>query len=70
MKLKEIEKFEKCYTKKNNKEIPIKICGILTKKKQVLASENGNECMIYTNKEYKDWYVKQKIKWVKTIIYL
>ena len=43
---------------------------MLHKKKQVLASENGNECMIYTNKEYKDWYVKQKIKWVKTIIYL
>ncbi len=70
MNLKQIQKTEKCYTIKNGKEIPIKILGILNTKKQVLASEQGNECKSYTNKDYKNWFVKTKTKYLKTTLYL
>ena len=69
MTLKQIKKTEKCYSIKNGKEIPIKIFGIISTK-QVLAKEKGCEGRFYTSKEYKNWFVKTKTKYVKTTIYL
>lgn len=71
MTLKQIEKTEKCYTIKNGKEITIKVCGIRTKTKQVIAVEQDKETPKWYNpKEYKNWFVKTKIKYVKTTIYI
>ena len=35
MQFEEITKTEKCYTIKNGKEIPIKVCGVRKQKQQV-----------------------------------
>ena len=71
MQFEEITKTEKCYTIKNGKEIPIKVCGVRTQTQQVIAVEQDKkEPKWYEPKEYKNWFVKTKTKYVKTTIYL
>ena len=62
MQFEEITKTEKCYTIKNGKEIPIKVCGVRTQTQQVIAVEQDKEepkwyepCLLYTS-----FYVYQK----------
>ena len=71
MKLEEITKTEKCYTIKNGKEITIKVCGVREQTQQVIAVEQDKkEHKWYGPKEYKNWFVKTKTKYVKTTTYL
>lgn len=71
MKFEEIKKIEKCYTKKNGKEIMIKIYMYDPETKKVCATKQGNKiAKWYDNTQYQYWFAKKIVKWVRHEIYI